>query len=75
MRLWVMDFLKVLPDPQILDDNDFVNILYEYAMNFDTERFRKAYADSRKKQAEKVSKDELRELGYSEEDIRNGKFD
>lgn len=66
-----MDYLKVCPDPQLIKDDDFLNILFEYAMNYTTEGFRKAYAENLKKENEKVTRDELRDLGYSEEDLRD----
>ena len=55
----------------MLHDQNFVNILYEYAMNYSTETLRKNYTENKKKQAEKVTRDELRELGYSEEDLKD----
>lgn len=71
MYLWAMDYLKVCPAQQAINDIDFINILYEYAMNYSLEGFRKAYAERLKKESEKVTRDQLRELGYSEEDLRD----
>lgn len=64
-----MDYLKVCPDPQQIDNEHFVNIMYEYAMNYSTEGFKKAYAEYQKKQEQKVTREELRDLGYDEEDL------
>lgn len=71
MRLWIMDYLKVCPDPQVIDDSDFTNIFYEFVMNYTTENLRKQYFENKKKEMEKVTRDELRDLGYSEEDIKD----
>lgn len=66
-----MDYLKVCPDPQVINDSDFINIFYEFAMNYTTENLRKQYFENKKKELEKVTRDELRDLGYSEEDIKD----
>ena len=66
-----MDYLKVCPDPQVIDDSNFTNIFYEFVMNYTTEDIRKQYFENKKKKAEKVTRDELRELGYTEEDIKD----
>lgn len=71
MTLWIMDSLKVCPDPQKINDPDFLNIYYEFVMNYPTESLRKAYFENKKLKAEKVTRDELRELGYSEEDLED----
>lgn len=67
--LWIMDYLKVCPDPQAITDPDFINIVYEFAMNYTTESLRKSYIENKKREMEKVTRDELRELGYDEEDL------
>lgn len=64
-----MDYLRVCPDPQKIEDEDYLNILYEFAMNFSQDSFRKAYWDNKKAEEERVTRDDLRELGYDEEDL------
>lgn len=69
MIMWARDYFRVLPEVQNLDDYDFLNLTYEFAMNYTHEGFRKAYSDYENKKKTRVSADMLRELGYSEEDI------
>lgn len=67
--LWILDYLKVCPDPQITDNPDFINIFYEFVMNYPVENLRQKYFENKKKEMERVTRDELRDLGYDEEDL------
>lgn len=52
-----------------LKDNLYYNIWFEYLMNYDKLGVRDAYQKEKEKQKAAVDADDLRALGYSEEDI------
>jgi hypothetical protein len=52
-----------------LRDNLYYNIWFEYLMNYDKLGVREAYQREKEKKKAAVNADELRALGYSEEDI------
>ena len=52
-----------------LQDNLYYYIWFEFLMNYDKIGIRDAYQREKEKQKTAVDADELRALGYSEEDI------
>lgn len=71
----VQDFLTTSSQIKELQDDLYYYIWFEFLMNYDKFDVREAYQKERQKQKESVDADELRALGYSEEDIRNARFD
>lgn len=55
-------------------DDDWNYIIYEFAMNYNLETFRRFYGDMKKKEKEKVDAEKMRKLGYSEEQIARTRF-
>ena len=57
-----------------LQDNLYYYIWFEFLMNYDKIGIRDAYQREKEKQNSAVDADELRALGYSEEDIAKAQF-
>ena len=65
----VQDFLTASVQNKELQDNLYYYIWFEFLMNYDKIGIRDAYQREKEKQKTAVDADELRALGYSEEDI------
>lgn len=50
-------------------DDEWLHIIYEFAMNYSVDSLRKGYFENQKAEKEKASNELLRNLGYSESDI------
>ena len=70
----VQDFLTVSVQNKELQDNLYYYIWFEFLMNYDKIGIRDAYQREKEKQNSAVDADELRALGYSEEDIAKAQF-
>ena len=70
----VQDFLTVSVLNKELQDNLYYYIWFEFLMNYDKIGIRDAYQREKEKQNSAVDADELRALGYSEEDIAKAHF-
>ena len=70
----VQDFLTVSVLNKELQDNLYYYIWFEFLMNYDKISIRDAYQREKEKQNSAVDADELRALGYSEEDIAKAQF-
>ena len=70
----VQDFLTVSVQNKELQDNLYYYIWFEFLMNYDKIGIRDAYQREKEKQNTAVDADELRALGYSEEDIAKAQF-
>lgn len=57
-----------------LQDDLYYYIWFEFLMNYDKIGIRDAYQKEKEKQNTAVDADELRALGYSEEDIAKAQF-
>ena len=57
-----------------LQDDLYYYIWFEFLMNYDKIGIRDAYQKEKEKQNTAVDADELRALGYSEEDIAMAQF-
>lgn len=66
----VQAFLTASVQNKSLQDELYYHIWFEYLMNYDKLGVRDAYQDIKNKQKNSVDADSLRELGYSEEDIK-----
>lgn len=53
-----------------LQDEVYYYVWFEYLMNFDKEKVRLAYHKEKENEKNAVDAEELRALGYSEEDIQ-----
>lgn len=53
-----------------LQDEVYYYVWFEYLMNFDKEKVRLAYHKEKEKEKNAVDAEELRALGYSEDDIQ-----
>lgn len=71
----VQDFLTRSVQNKELQDEIYYHIWFEYLMNFEKLNVRQAYQNEIEKKKQAVDADELRALGYSEEDIRNAQFE
>lgn len=65
----VQDFLTKSVQSKELQDELYYHIWFEFLMNYDKLSIRSAYQKELAQQKNAVDADELRELGYSEEDI------
>jgi len=70
----VQDFLTASVQNKELQDNLYYYIWFEFLMNYDKIGIRDAYQKEKEKQKTAVDADELRALGYSEEDIAKAQF-
>ena len=70
----VQDFLTASVQNKELQDNLYYYIWFEFLMNYDKIGIRDAYQREKEKQNTAVDADELRALGYSEEDIAKAQF-
>ena len=65
----VQDFLTASVQNKELQDGLYYHIWFEFLMNYDKINIRDAYQKERENAKNAVTADELRALGYSEEDI------
>ena len=72
MTLTVQDYLRECPVPNDLRDDDWDFIMFEFCMNFSHRQIKDNYHEYKKQRASAVTADDLRMLGYSEEDIARG---
>ena len=70
----VQDFLTMSVQNKELQDELYYYIWFEFLMNYDKLGIRDAYQKEKKKAKTAVDADELRALGYSEEDIKKAQF-
>lgn len=66
----VQDFLTSSVQNKELQDEVYYYVWFEYLMNFDKEKVRLAYHKEKEKEKNAVDAEELRALGYSEDDIQ-----
>ncbi len=64
-----MVYLKALPFPLNKADDDFLEVFFKFANTYTEESVLLSFNKVEAEQAKKVSADDLRELGYSDEDI------
>ena len=70
----VQDFLTMSVQNKELQDDLYYYIWFEFLMNYDKLGIRYAYQKEKEKAKTAVDADELRALGYSEEDIAKAEF-
>ena len=58
-----------------LQDTLYYHIWFEYFMNYEKINIRDAYQNEKEKRKNAVDADELRALGYSEDDIAKAQFE
>ena len=71
----VQDFLTVSVQNKELQDELYYYIWFEFLMNYDKIGIRDVYQREKEKRSTAVDADELRALGYSEEDISNAQLE
>lgn len=71
----VQDFLTMSVQNKELQDELYYYIWFEFLMNYDKLGIRDAYQNEKEKRRTAVDAEELRALGYSEEDIRKAQLD
>lgn len=71
----VQDFLTASVQSKELQDDLYYFVWFEFLMNYDKLGIRDAYQREKEKRRTAVDADELRALGYSEEDIRKAQFE
>ena len=65
----VQDFLMASVQKKELQDELYYNIWFEFLMNYDKIDVRNAYQKQKETERNSVNAEDLRALGYSEEDI------
>ena len=70
----VQDFLTTSVQNKELQDDLYYYIWFEFLMNYDKLGIRDAYQKEKEKEKTAVDAEELRALGYSEEDIKKAQF-
>ena len=58
-----------------LQDEIYYYVWFEFLMNYDKHGIRNAYQEMKEKEKNKVDAEELRTLGYSEEDIQKAQLE
>lgn len=71
----VQDFLTISSQNKELQDTLYYHIWFEYFMNYEKINIRDAYQNEKEKRKNAVDADELRALGYSEDDIAKAQFE
>ena len=71
----VQDFLTASVQNKDLQDGLYYDVWFEFLMNYDKLGIRDAYQKEKEKRKSTVDADELRALGYSEEDIQKAQFE
>ena len=70
----VQDFLTASVQKKELQDELYYNIWFEFLMNYDKLDIRSAYQKQKEAERNSVDAEELRALGYSEEDIAKARL-
>ena len=65
--------MRELPQPINNYYEDFFELLFKFANTFTEESVRHGFAEQNKKESADLSDEELKELGYTEEDLFNMK--
>lgn len=71
--MWTMVFFKVLPVPLQDLDSDLIDFIFDFANTYTVESILEGCLDQKEEDKKKISKDDLAELGYTDEDILNMK--
>ena len=71
----VQDFLTASVQSKELQDDLYYFVWFEFLMNYDKLGIRDAYQQEKEKRRTAVDADELRALGYSEEDIKKAQLE
>ena len=71
----VQDFLTASVQSKELQDDLYYFVWFEFLMNYDKLGIRDAYQQEKEKRRTAVDADELRALGYSEEDIKQAQLE
>lgn len=71
--MWTMVFFKVLPVPLQDLDSDLIDFVFDFANTFTVESILEGCLKQKEEDKKKISKDDLAELGYSDEEILNMK--
>lgn len=71
----VQDFLTASVQNKELQDEIYYYVWFEFLMNYDKIGIRDAYQEMKQKDKNKVNAEELRALGYSEEDIQKAQLE
>ena len=66
--MWAMAYFRELPAPLAEIDPDFLEIFYNFANTYTEESVRQAHSERRKSEGS-VASDDMKGLGYSDEDI------
>ena len=67
----MMAYFRELPLPLSEIDGDLAEVLFKFANTYTTESILHGYMKEEAERKKKISADDLRDLGYSEEDIMN----
>ena len=67
----MMAYFRELPLPLSEIDGDFAEAFFRFANTYTTESILHGYMKEEAERKKKISADDLRDLGYSEEDIMN----
>ena len=70
----VQAFLMASVQNKELQDELYYHVWFEYLMNYDKLAIRNAYQKEKENKKSAVDADELRALGYSEDDIAKAQF-
>ena len=65
----MMAYFRELPQPLGETDADFAEAFFRFANTYTEESILRGYMKEEAERQKKISADDLRELGYSEEDI------
>ena len=65
----MMVYFRELPQPLGEIDGDFAELFFKFANTYTEESILRGYMKEEADRQKKISADDLRELGYSEEDI------
>ena len=65
----MMAYFRELPQPLSETDADFAELFFKFANTYTEESILRGYIKEEAERQKKISADDLRELGYSDEDI------
>lgn len=69
--MWGMIYFRELPLPLSEYDNDALGFFFEFANTYTEESILKGYQAQKKRESDNASVEQMRALGYSDEDILN----
>lgn len=69
--MWAMVYFRTLPQPLNELDDNFLDFFFEFANTYTVESVLHGYASQKEAKSKEVTKEELAELGYTDEDILN----